>query len=142
MGLTCLGRVGGHLVGVGPDAMLAASRQLEGVGGEGLEVLQEVRGGGFKGHLLLQAKRRGEKVCKRVCLSHTRHVYGPLRVCARVSVCMGVSVCVCLSVRWCERVHPHLLRVVSAAVHQLVPGDLVVRAALRGGHPGEEDAGL
>ena len=36
----------------------------------------------------------------------------------------------------------YLLCVVRAPVDQLVAGDLVVRAALRWGHPGQQDAGL
>lgn len=57
VGPTCLWRVNGHLVGVHPNCMLALGSQLKGVGGERLQVLQQVRGGRLKAHFRLKGQR-------------------------------------------------------------------------------------
>lgn len=49
--------VDGHFVGIRPNSMLALGSQLEGVGGEGLQVLQQVGGGGLKAHFLLKGHK-------------------------------------------------------------------------------------
>lgn len=62
---TCLRRFDGHLVGVRPDSMLAPGSQLEGVGGERLQVLQQVGGGRLKAHFLLRGTGQWEtSVCE------------------------------------------------------------------------------
>ncbi len=54
VGPTRLRRVDGHFVGVRPNPMLALGSQLEGVGGERLQVLQQVGGGRLEAHFLLK----------------------------------------------------------------------------------------
>lgn len=54
VGPTGLWRIDGQLVGICPNSMLALSSELEGVGREGLQVLQKVEGGRLKAHFLLK----------------------------------------------------------------------------------------
>lgn len=54
VGPTRLWRVDGHFVGIRPYPMLALGSQLEGIGGERLQVLQHVGSGRLKTHFLLK----------------------------------------------------------------------------------------
>lgn len=56
VGPTRLRRVDGHFVGVRPNSMLALGSQLEGVGGERFQVLQQVGGGRLEAHFLLKGR--------------------------------------------------------------------------------------
>ena len=59
---TRLWRVNGHFVGICPDSVLAPGSQLEGVGGERLQVLQQVGGVGLKAHFLLKGNEDNRTV--------------------------------------------------------------------------------
>lgn len=54
IGPTCLRCVDWHFVGVRAHSVLALCSQLEGIGGEGLQVLQQVGCAGLKAHFLLR----------------------------------------------------------------------------------------
>lgn len=54
---TRLWRVDGHFIGIRPNSMLALGSQLEGIGGERLQVLQQVGGGRLKVHFLLKGHK-------------------------------------------------------------------------------------
>lgn len=49
--------VDGHFVGIRPNSMLALGSQLEGIGGERLQVLQKVGGGRLKVRFLLKGHK-------------------------------------------------------------------------------------
>lgn len=90
---TCLWCVNGHFVGVRPNSMLAPGSQLEGVGGERLQVLQQIRGGRLKAHFFLKGDEENDQflilrlIVRQACLSirPSIHLYTRPLICSHPS---------------------------------------------------------
>lgn len=94
VGPTRLWCLDGHFIGICTNPMLALCSQLESVGGERLQVLQEVGGGRLKAHFLLQGhgKKSKETETKDGVLSVQKEQ--PERICQewmRGWVCLSFS---------------------------------------------------